>query len=402
MNVSKILNQLESDGKPIAFILGNNQTTGLGVVRSLGRKGIPVLWLDLDPKNVGFLSRYIKGFFCPHPRYEEQAYIEFLQQLGQNLSNKGILMPLGDIELIAILKNRRLLEKYFQFPVAPYDVTIKFLDKKIFYKTLENEGMPHPRTFFPNDISDLTFIEKEINYPCLVKPNLSGYFSKDFHTKLFIAKSKLEMRKDYERAKVKNQDVVIQEIIPGEADKMYGFNAYYDHTFTPVGSFMYHRIREWPHFSGNGCLIHNIMLPELEQMITPLMKKIKYFGIVDVEFKKDIRDGSFKIIEINPRIWLQNSLPTRCGYNLPYISYLDTLNKFIENPIQIENDMKWLCFFDDMRSTFRSIKNRNFSLQEWIKSFHGKKEYAVYARDDPLPFFGLFAKYIAILLFQRR
>jgi len=155
---------------------------------------------------------------------------------------------------------------------------------------------------------------------------------------------------------------------------------------------MYRRIREWPHDFGNGCFIENAIIPEFEKIITSLIKKIRYFGIVDAEFKKDPRDNMFKLIEINPRCWMQNSLPARYGINFSYIAYMDTIGKKFEKQYLNNKNIKWLFMQDDFYSSFESVKKGELSFSEWINSFRGKKEYAIFSKDDPLPFFVSSAK----------
>ena len=41
---------------------------------------------------------------------------------------------------------------------------------------------------------------------------------------------------------------------------------------------------------------------------------------MSIEFKKDERDGVFKLLEINPRIWGYNYLATRAGIDFPYLA----------------------------------------------------------------------------------
>ena len=173
---------------------------------------------------------------------------------------------------------------------------------------------------------------------------------------------------------------------------MYGFNAYYDKNHSSNSVFMYRRIREWPHDFGNGCLIESINVPELEDTVNSLIKKIRYHGIVDAEFRKDPRDNMFKLIEINARCWMQCSLPARCGVNIPYIAYMMTIGKKIEKPIKSDEKTKWIYMPDDFRSAFKSIKDKELSFGQWIFSYYGKKEYAIFSWEDPMPFFVLFAK----------
>ena len=373
--------------EPIAFILGKYATTGLGVCRCFGRQVVPVFWLDSNSKQVGFLSKYCTGVVCPHPKYNETDYVDFLVAIGEKLLHKGVLFPIGDTEVIAILKHRIKLERYYHIPMADLKVTEILLNKQKFYQTLETQGILHPRTFFPDDVSELESISKEVRYPCIVKPVHSESFRLEFNTKFFKVESRQELIQEYRKVTSKKQEVVIQEIIPGDAKHMCGFNAYYNKNFTPNGVFMYRRIREWPPVSGNGALIENVGLPELEEIITPLVKKIKYYGIVDAEFKKDPRSGMFNLIEINPRCWMQVGLPLICGANLPYIAYLDALGKDVKNITPKKEHAKWMFMFQDTPSSLKSMINDDLSLRKWISSYKGKKAYAIFAWDDPAPFF---------------
>ena len=219
-NTKKVEKNIKKVDEPIAFLLGIYLTTGMGVLRSLGRRGIPVFWLDYNPEQIGFHSKYCTGILCPDPKNNEKEYIDFLLNIGEKLSKKGVLFPIGDIETITILKNRNKLEKYFRIPMADLEISDIFLNKRIFYQTLAKHNLSHPNTYFPDDISELKDVSKKIEYPCIVKPLYSGFFRYDFDTKFFIAKSSNNLIKSYNEALSKNHDVMIQEIIPGNARNM--------------------------------------------------------------------------------------------------------------------------------------------------------------------------------------
>jgi predicted ATP-grasp superfamily ATP-dependent carboligase len=391
---NKYNGSLKNIDEPIAFVLGPYITAGLGVVRSLGRQGIKVIWVDSNQNQIGFLSKYCNGIICPHPKTNEEEYIDFLLTLGKTLNQKGVLLPIGDIEVTALLKNRQKLQNYYNIPISKLEAGEKLLNKRRFYETLDKYNIPHPKTYYPNDISDVETISKTITYPCIVKPEYSADFVFDFKTKFFKVGSKKQLVSVYNKASTKHHKVMFQELIPGTANHMYGFNAYYDKKFIPHGVFTYRRIREWPHTSGNGCLIKTIQCSDLKEIISPFIKKIKYYGIVDAEFKKDPRDDTFKLLEINPRLWMQNSLPARCGINLPYIAYLDATGKDVKKSTYNRQRVKWLFMVEDVRSSLKSISQGDLSFQEWIRSYNGKKEYAVFSKNDPLPFFALSTKLI--------
>lgn len=389
INSGKHLDKIQ---QPIAFVLGSYLTSGLGVIRSLGRKGIPVILLDSDQRNVEFFSRYCTRLLCPHPNNNEQEYLDFLLKIGKELNEKGVLFPIRDIEVLLILKNRSKLEKYYRIPMSILEISEKLLNKKIFYNTLERLNIPHPKTFFPNNISDIESISDEVAFPCIIKPSLSAHFQLDFHKKLFMAKCREELNQYFEKAISSNHEVMIQEIIPGDAQNMYGFNTYYNRNCKSVGDFMYRRIREWPLAFGNGCYIQTVDIPELKDIINSLMKKIGYHGIIDAEFKRDPRNNVFNLIEVNPRAWMQVSFPAKCGLNLPYIAYMDVTNETIEEPLSTQRDIKWLYMFEDLKSSIISIGNDKLSIGEWIRSLKGRKEYAILTWDDPIPFLIVLAK----------
>ena len=386
-NYEKVLKKIN---EPIAFVLGSYLTTGLGVVRSLARQNIPVVWLDSNTRQLGFFSKYCYGILCHNLKKDEEKYIDFLLNIGEKLNHKGILFSTGDIETLAILKKRALLEKYFLIPMSNLATSEIFLNKRLFYKSLKKQGISHPLTYFPVDTNEVKSISRQINYPCIVKPSYSGYFRSEFHKKFFIAKSSNELVSFYENAISRNHDVIIQELIAGNATDMYGFNAYYNKNFEHTGAIMYRRIREWPHCFGNGCFIENVDVPEIEKTINSFVKKIGYNGIIDAEFRKDPKDGKFKLIEVNARCWMQVSLSTRCSVNIPYMAYLDACGKKVEKLKSSKENVKWIFMYYDFISALKSILKGKLSVYTWIKSLSGKKEYAVYAKDDLLPFILLY------------
>ena len=380
-------NLIQKINVPIGFVLGEYITGGLGAVRCLGRAGVPVVWMDAISRHVGFHSKYCKGIVCPDLRKHSQDYIDFLMEIGDILQYKGVLFPIRDIEVMTMLRHKSELQKFFHIPMAELPISEKLLNKNLFYKTLKKQDMPHAKTFVSSDQSDIKNIAKEIQYPCILKPFHSARFVLEFGTKVFIAYSVKQLEQLYQKALEKHYDVVIQEIIPGNVRNMCGMNAYYDKTFVPHGVFNYQRIREWPHGMGNGCFIESTKIPVLEKILTPLIKKIGYYGIVDAEFKLDPRDNVYKLIEINSRCWMQSSLSARCGANIPFLAYLDAIGKELPPSFEIKDHLKWVFIGEDVRSAIKSVANNDLSLLEWFKSYRGTIEFSILASDDLIPFF---------------
>lgn len=382
--MQKIEKYIKNTDKPIAFLLGAS-VTAVGAIRSLGRQGIPVIALDPAFGSIGFFSRYCKGIVCPDSEEKEDEYIDFLLGLGRQMNNKGVVISGSDADVFAVLRHRDKLEQFYNFPMAKFDIIEKLTNKRKFYEMLDKLDMPHPKTYFPDDISGVTRISEEITYPCIVKPAFSTKFGKEFSVKLFTADSAEELAKGYSRATSSGYEVVIQEVIPGSDVNVYGFCSYFNHDSEPLGIFIYKKIRGYPQGFGICSFVESVFKPEIVELGTQLLRSINYHGISEVEFKKDTRDGKFKIIEVNARIWAQNNLAARCGVNLPYMAYMDALGKDVEKVISKKEGIKWLYMFEDIRSCFTSMLKGELSLIEWISSLRGEKEYAIFAWDDLLP-----------------
>jgi predicted ATP-grasp superfamily ATP-dependent carboligase len=68
-------------------------------------------------------------------------------------------------------------------------------------------------------------------------------------------------------------------------------------------------------------------VPELADAAVALLLALEFHGIAQVEFKRDPRDGTFKLIEVNPRLWEWHGLAAACGVDFPRIAYLDSVGR---------------------------------------------------------------------------
>ena len=54
-----------------------------------------------------------------------------------------------------------------------------------------------------------------------------------------------------------------------------------------------------------------------------LLAAFAYTGISQVEFKRDPRDGRYKLMEVNARLWQWHGLAGACGVDVPLIAFRD-------------------------------------------------------------------------------
>jgi predicted ATP-grasp superfamily ATP-dependent carboligase len=123
---------------------------------------------------------------------------------------------------------------------------------------------------------------------------------------------------------------MLQEVVPGGDHELYTVGSYLDREGRPLGIFCGRKLRQTPRSRklvprGVGSCRHGEArwLPELVSDTMRLLRACDFRGVSQVEFKRDPRDGSFKLMEINPRLWMWHSLSAACGVNLAHIAYLD-------------------------------------------------------------------------------
>lgn len=368
------------------IIGGNNNTNSLGVVRNLGRQGIPVILLDFDHRSMVRSSRYVsKKLACPSPKESEDRFIEFLLQLGRQADQKSVIIPTNDAEVMALSKHKADLDQYYLLPIPSYDIIQKLVDKRFFYQMLEQMGIPHPKTFFPSDLTRLESMARELEFPFLIKPACMHLFFAEFHTKCFVINSTEDLNLALRKIKGKDLDLMLQDIIPGS--EIYMLYTYFNKKVEPVAICGYDKQRQYPPDFGNGSSCRTRWRSEPIESAMKVLKGLKYRGMAEPEFKKDPRDGEYKFLEINARTTTQSILPAACGMNIEYLAYLDSIGE--EYPADFgthEEGSLWVDEIADLLSCLSHIRRGTLSTAEAIRSYRGKKVYATAAWDDPVPF----------------
>ncbi|MEM3087837.1 MAG: hypothetical protein QXP20_01790 [Candidatus Bathyarchaeia archaeon] len=365
-----------------AIVFGGG-INGLGVVRSLGRHGVPVYCVAESREYVRY-SKFCKKFYVI-PNIQQNTYVlrRFLK--GNKELEGGVLFPAGDLYVLRLSQLKEELEDSYYMPVSSYKVVKTLADKKEFYHSLSKFNVPHPYTYFPESLQDVRRISKEFNYPIFVKPRNSLEFWGKFQSKGFVANSPNELIRYYLLTLKHGIDVVFQEVIPGLAAKnIYGIEGYFDKNSDPKAVFAHQRLRGWPIVFGNTCLRESVPIKDIivpYKITIRYLKLLKYHGLMEAEWKRDPRNGVFKLLEINPRQSMQNYLPTRCGLNLILIAYLDAIGKDIRKLDKYEIGVRWMDFFNDLISAMET----NTPLTEWISSLKNVREFSLFAADDLLP-----------------
>lgn len=373
--------------RPPIVIMGLS-LTALGVIRSFGKKGIEVIGIDYKRQQISSFSKHCKSLHCPDPEISEDDLLLFMKSLGNKLNIQAVLFPTSDEFVVFVSKNRSDLNSYFKFMLPSHEIVEILNDKRKLYKIAEENGISMPKTFALNGIEDLTKKAEAIQYPCVVKPAF-GYLYKHMQFKGIIAATPFDLVDKFKRLNKYADNLVVQEFICGKDDAQYSFAGVFNENSEPLVTFTSRKVRQIPPGFGTGTFVESCVEPAIEKMGISFLRRLNYQGIAEVEFKRDSKDGNIKMIEVNTRIWTQNSLAARCGIDVAYTAYLDIIGEKINRGTQIKQKIRWINFYDDFFACFGSpgyIKKGEITFSSWLKSLICKKEYAVFSFEDIKPF----------------
>jgi D-aspartate ligase len=228
--------------------------------------------------------------------------------------------------------------------------------------------------------------------PLAVKPAVKENFFYATGAKAWRAETPEQLRDLYRRAalQISVEEILIQEIIPGDGQCQYSYCAFF-RDGQAHSTLLARRIRQHPREFGRAATyVETIEHPEIEELSLRFLKTIDYYGLVEVEFKQDPRDGQYKLLDINARAWGFHSLGRPAGVDFPYILFADQLGKSVDR-CKATPGVGWLRALTDVPTVVSDLWDRELDLRSYWRSLRRTRTESVFCLRDPLPFFAEFA-----------
>jgi D-aspartate ligase len=367
---------------PAVVASAGNQ--GLAVTRGLGEEGVRVIVAHWDEDDLAAASRYAaEAILVPAPETAGDAFVERLLSLGERFPG-AVLIPTTDGAVKDIARRKADLERRFLVDCSSWEVAERFIDKRHTYEMAAELGIALPRTFAPDGPGDLESLAAKVEFPCLVKPRESHLWAARFGGKFTLVHSLAEMRESYAIASEAGLDVVIQDLIVGPDRNGVNYNAFRTGDGV-VAECTARKIRQGPPRSG---LPRVVLSAHVEDVVEPsrrLLEALDYEGFACVEFRRDERDGSYKLLEVNGRHNLSSLLSIRCGVNFPLMSYRHLANGELPPPITARTGLYWIDEWLELAFN-RSAQGRD--TETWgqiLRPWLDRHVFAVFDRHDRGP-----------------
>jgi len=369
--------------RPGAVVVGGDYQ-GLGIVRSLGRRGVPICVID-DELSISRFSRYTTYSVHENELRDERATVDALLAAGRRLGLEGwVLYPTRDETVAAISRHRDELREVFRVPTPSWEAIRPAWDKRETHELGARLSIPVPRTWYPRDSSELSEIDCEP--PFAVKPAIKEHFIYATKAKAWRADSIPELRALFDRAAaiVGPGEVMVQELIPGDGKQQFAYCAFY-RDGRPVASMVARRRRQHPpEFGRASTYVETIDLPLLEELSRRFLDALGYYGLAELEFKLDPRDGTYKLLDVNPRTWGYHTLGTRAGVDFPYLLYADQTGEAVEE-CRAQPGVRWIRLLTDVPTGVVEIAGRRLDWRAYLRTLGQFDVEAVFSRNDPLP-----------------
>jgi predicted ATP-grasp superfamily ATP-dependent carboligase len=181
-------------------------------------------------------------------------------------------------------------------------------------------------------------------------------------------------------------NVLVQEYIPGGPDTIWMFNGYFDRQASCRFGATAVKLRQCPPGTGPTSLGVVRGNPAVRRTAEAFLGALGYTGIVDLGFRYDARDGSYRLLDVNPRIGGTFRLFTGLkGVDVVRALYLDATGQTIPDDAAVEG-RRWQDEPHDLLAQAVYRRQGTSPWRTWLASSRSVDERAWYAVDDLRPF----------------
>jgi predicted ATP-grasp superfamily ATP-dependent carboligase len=369
---------------PPAVLLGG-ENIAVSAARSLAPEGVRIYALG-DASEPVRASRHCHEFVDMGARKGvADRYLDWLEHHGPHA---GAILPCDDDGLELVAKNRARLEELGYQPIeADDDVLLAMLDKDRTYVLSRKSGVPTPRTETIRTRDEAERAAAEFSYPCALKPLSSHEFAMHFGIlkKVLLVNDRDELMDAFEQSLAVGLEMLVTEIVPGEDSEYCSYYSYIDDRGEPLFHFCKRKFRQWPIHFGLTTYHMTTWEPRVAELGLRFFQEIGLRGVGNVEFKRDPRDGEFKIIECNHRFTAANDLVRHSGIDVPLIAYRRAVGLPVEPVRGYRLGVRMWHPLEDLRALREYRAEGSLSTAAWARSLLHRQHFPLLSLDDPGP-----------------
>jgi predicted ATP-grasp superfamily ATP-dependent carboligase len=296
-----------------AFVFPDN-AAALAATRELGNAGVPVT-LITSRDGPASLSRFARVERAPDFYEAPTAWCAYVTELARRSPEPPVLIPTEDAALLVAESFHHELSQVARYPYPAPGVLPRVLDKLELYAAAERMGIGVPRSY--EVTHETTSVPSDDGW--IVKPSCRYHFDRvrGVTTLLSMTGGSKAFGGSVAGAAERVRDAgfrcMVQELVPGRFEELVSVGLCLDRDGRLISSFSTRKRCEYPEPFGDGLVVETIDDPGILEPSVALLRQLGYWGICDVEYKRDARDGRMKLLDANPRVWLWVGLASDAG-----------------------------------------------------------------------------------------
>jgi predicted ATP-grasp superfamily ATP-dependent carboligase len=173
-------------------------------------------------------------------------------------------------------------------------------------------------------------------------------------------------RYDEASALVSPENLIVQEIVPGGGEAQFSYAALC-RDGSSLASMVARRTRQYPmDFGQFSTYVETVEGQQVTEPAERLLAATRFTGLVEVEFKRDPRNGQFKVFDINPRVWGWHTLSRRAGIDFPHLLWLLCRDEPVPE-LRGRAGERWMHVTADLRVAVEEILKGRLSLRAYMR-----------------------------------
>jgi D-aspartate ligase len=360
----------------------------LGVIRSLGRLGVPVYGVHEGAWAPAASSRYLTGRFFWQPSPDDpRRTLAGLFDLASRIGRRAVLYATDDAGAIFLAEHGDVLREAFAFPRPAADLPRRLAGKYSMFQLCRDLGVPTPRAMLVWSPGEAASFAAQAGFPLIAKLTTPwrGTAGQQLRSTTIVA-TRSELREICACAHETSTGLMLQEYIPPAPGQDWFFHGYFDAASRCQAAFTGVKDRSYPAYAGLTSLGRAVPNSRLQEQVTALATAIGFRGIADLDLRFDPRDAQYKLLDFNPRLGAQfRVFTTGTGVDVARAAYLDLTGQ----PVQAGEMTRGRRFLVENYDPLGAVgywRRGELGLRSWAASLRRVDEAAWLARDDLRPF----------------
>ncbi|MEJ2542271.1 MAG: hypothetical protein P8188_20285 [Gemmatimonadota bacterium] len=327
-------------------------------------------------------SRWYRQAPGEAPAPEPDRLAEYLEA---HLDEGTVLIPTSDAYALALARMPESVRDRWPVVAARAEAVEIMVDKALFAEVLRVLDVPHPLTRPIANAREMAALDQSRLDGCFLKPTDSQPFFARFGVKAARAATGAEAAEWASRVEDLDIGLLVQEYVPGPADLHYYVEGFFTGDDATSAWFARRRLRIYPPDFGNSTRMVSVPLEEVapaREDLARLLAHLNFRGIFSAEFKRDPRDGEFKLLEVNARPWWYVEFAVRCGVDVVNWGYRDALGLPLGDPPSYDVGRRCIYPYYDFHAVreMSGLMSAVLNVRSWIGAWQ-----PIFRWEDPAP-----------------